>query len=77
MYFSADVTSINENPADLQLSQASSGLPFLLTFIDMIPESIAISDDYLFHEPAASTASPCMPTLAHDIEIFRRILAGN
>ena len=43
----------------------------------MIPESTAISDDYLLHEQAVSAAPPCMPTSADDIEIFQRILAGN
>ena len=42
MDFNTDITSIDENPSDLQLSQASSGPPSQHTFIDMIPESIAI-----------------------------------
>ena len=42
----------------------------------MIPESIAISDDYLLHEQAVtvSAAPPCMPTSADDI---LHLLIGN
>jgi len=79
MDFSTDITSIDdlENPSDLQLSQASA-VPFSQhTFIDMIPESTLISNDYSFYEDAVSAASPCMPTSADDIEIFQRTLAGN
>ena len=50
MYFNTDRTSIHENPSDLQLSQASSTATSQRTFVDMIPQSTAISDDYLVHE---------------------------
>ena len=46
----------------------------------MIPESIAISDNYLLHEQgvtASAVVPPCGSTSADDIEIFQRTLAGN
>ena len=46
MDFNTNGTSSQENPTDLQLSQASSTAPSQYTFIDMILKSTAISDDY-------------------------------
>lgn len=50
MNFNTNGTSSQENPTELKLSQASSTATSQYTFIDMILDSTAISDNYFVHK---------------------------
>jgi len=77
MDFNTEETSIYENPTDLPQSQASSTMASQYTLVDIVSDRIVISDNYSSHDQVVSAPSPCKPTTADDIEIFRQTLADN